>query len=82
MKHDCTRSITILRGGVLIKGCELCIGTPLQQGDSAAFYRRVQRADYRRDLVQPNMPDQYVKAWGANKARESGYTDEQVRRYS
>lgn len=82
MSHECKKTTSVLRNGRLITGCDKCLSSNVQQGDSAAFYRRAQKIDYRRDLVQPNMPDQFVKAFGADKAREHGYSEDQIRHYS
>lgn len=82
MNHDCHKTVSVLRHGVLLIGCPVCINSPVQQGDSAAFYRRAQQVQYRRELVQPNQPEQFVKAHGVVKAREFGYSEDQIRKYS
>lgn len=81
MNHDCHKTVSVLRHGVLLIGCPVCINSPVQQGDSAAFYRRAQQVQYRRELIQPNQPHQFVKAHGEDKAREAGYSEEQIRKY-
>lgn len=81
-KHSCPKTLNVARGGKLFEGCPLCLPSKLQQGNSAAYDRQWQRTHYRRDLTQPNDPQNFVKAFGADVAREHGYTEEQIRKYS
>lgn len=81
MKHDCPKNLTVLRNNELVVGCEQCVDARLQHGSSAAFDRRWQQTEYRRDLTQKNQPRQFIQAFGADKAREHGYSEEQIRKY-
>lgn len=65
-----------------MRGCDVCLASKLQQGDMAAGHRRFQQREYRKDLVQPNEPRDFVRAYGADRARENGFSDEQIRKYS
>lgn len=81
-KHDCPGNIMRLHDNRVMYGCEFCLPSKMQQGNSAAFNRRYQQATYRKDLLQPNQTRDFVKAYGAGKAREYGYSEEMIRRYS
>ena len=81
MVHDCPKNLSSIRAGELVIGCDRCIGATLQHGSSAAFDRRWQQTEYRRDLTQKNQPRQFIQAFGVDKAREHGYSDEQIRKY-
>lgn len=82
MKHKCTLNRAAISRGQIVTGCDVCLPAKLQQGDSAKYYRDYQKAQYRKELTQPNQPRDFVRAYGADKAREHGYTDDQIRRYS
>lgn len=82
--NSCGRQTDELYSGV--KGnlsydniCSRCVGTL----GSAEFYRRwdrqYQRREYAQDILQPDDKD-YAKVYGHDKARERGWTDEQIRR--
>lgn len=82
MNHDgCLGNITELYRGKLVTGCEICLASLTVQGtDMAAKNRRdTMRRDHKRDLIQPNDPRNFAKAY-PDKAREI-YSDEQMRRY-
>lgn len=82
-KHNCPKNLSVISKGNILIGCEVCIGSKIETSEySAKFNREWQKAHYRRELTQPNQPRQFVKALGANKAREHGYSEEQIRRYS
>lgn len=72
---------SVIKNGTLIKGCSFCLPQQLQQGDSAKYFREWQKTEYRKDLLQPNQPG-FVKAYGAETAKQYGYTDEDIRRLS
>lgn len=80
--HDCPQTGAVLLGNEIIRGCELCLDSYAQSGDSAKFDREYQKKQYRDLLVQPNEPRSFVRAHGAEMARKNGYTDEQIRKYS
>lgn len=83
-KHlNCPENLAVVAGGKIIKGCEVCIEVNKQmQGVSANYERNSQRREYAKDMVQPNQPNEFVRAYGADKAREHGYSEEQIRKYS
>lgn len=81
-EHNCPKNLAAIRDGRVVSGCELCLSTRKLQGGSAGYERNWQRREYARDIVQPNQPNEYVRAQGAAKAREAGYTEEMIRRYS
>lgn len=82
MPHKCPNNLMVLRSGELVTGCEACVSHALSQGNSAAERRRWQKAEYRRELTQPVDPRNYIKAYGVEHAREQGFTDEVIRKYS
>lgn len=81
--HKQSSSIkSIIARGEIMTGCEHCLHTLRKgHGGAAKYQRDRQRETYRRDILQPNQPRDFVKAYGADVARENGYTDEQVRKY-
>lgn len=82
-KHVCPKNISIISKGKIYTGCELDVGKSIETGEySAKFNREYQKAHYRRELAQPNEPHKFVKALGADKAREHGYSEDQIRKYS
>lgn len=80
--HNCPKNVAIIRAGKVVTGCEVCIGLKQNQGLSASYERNYQRREYAADIVQPNQPREFLKANGADVAREHGYTDETIRKYS
>lgn len=72
----------IVRQSILV-GCEVCLNTFTHSSPEVArFNREWQKREYRKDLVQPNQPREFIKAHGVERARENGYNDEQIRKYS
>lgn len=81
--HKCPKNKSIIYHGKIYTGCELDVGKSIETGEySAKFNREWQKAHYRKELTQPNQPKQFVRAFGADKAREYGYSDSQIRKYS
>lgn len=81
-KHVCPKNISIISKGKIYTGCELDVHK-IETGEySAKFNREWQKKHYRKELSQPNEPQKFVKAFGADKAREYGYSEEQIRKYS
>lgn len=70
----------VISHGKILTGCEACLPTLLQQGDNAAFDRKWQQKEYRRELTQPVDPRAFIKAY-PDKAREQ-YTDDVMRKFS
>lgn len=81
-EHECPKNLATIRAGVVISGCELCLTARKLQGGGANYERNWQRREYRRDIIQPNQPNEFVRAQGADKARAAGYSEAQIRKYS
>lgn len=71
---------TVIRNGNIFEGCDMCLPSQLQKGDSAAFNRRFQQTEYRKELTQPNQPREFIQAY-PDIARER-YDDETYRKFS
>lgn len=70
----------VISHGKILTGCEACLPTLLQQGDSASFDRKWQQKEYARELTQPIDPRAFIKAY-PELAREQ-YSDDVMRKYS
>ena len=70
----------IIRNDSVVTGCDGCVSSSKVQGDSGKYEREYQKIKYRKDIVQHIEPD-YVKAVGIDKAREAGWSDENIRKY-
>ncbi len=72
---------TVIRRGKLVTGCSICLHfAPIRnQNDVAKYDRDRQREDYRQDITQPFEGRSYLKTRGIDKAREMGYSDEDIR---
>lgn len=70
---------SVIRNGKILNGCDKCIRS-LVQGDSARYYREIQKKDYRRDLTQPSQTRDYIKAY-PDKARDI-YPEDVYRKFS
>lgn len=71
----------IISHGKILTGCEACLPTQLQQGDDAKFQREWQKKEFRREITQPNQGRDFIRAYGAEKAREY-MNDETIRKLS
>lgn len=60
--------------------CSRCVGVLGSAEFSRNYDRQWQRRHYAKDLVQPTEAG-YLKAYGADKARERGWTEEDIRRH-
>lgn len=83
----CSKEVEVVkavrRNGKFVEGCESCLSNQhSMSGDSAAYNRNWQQVNFRKDLVQPNQPREFVRAFGAETARKSGYREDQIRKYS
>jgi hypothetical protein len=76
-KDPCDSIRSVVRQGKILTGCDRCLTQQTQKGDSAAFYRRAQQVQYRKDLVQPNQTS-YAKAYPEDFRKR--YGDEAYRR--
>lgn len=80
--HDCPKNKAAIIRGKIVEGCEKCISSLTRPNELAAANRRNwQQKEYRRDIVQSFEPG-YVKARGVDAAREAGWSDEAIRKYS
>lgn len=59
--------------------CSTCVSVK----GSSEFYRRFERQNQRktfaRDIIQPSEPE-YIKAYGAQQARERGWSEDEIRK--
>lgn len=62
---------SVIRHGKILEGCDNCLSTTVQSGNSAAFNRRYQQAEYRRELTQPNQRD-YARAYPEDFKKRHG----------
>lgn len=82
----CNKQVDQLRSAVhngqyLSERCDKCLSLAKLPADYARKYERDrQREDYRADLIQPWETD-YAKIYGADKAREKGWSEESIRKY-
>lgn len=77
---DSLRSIIV--GKTILNGCDNCLESHLQQAHEgqAKHNREYQKKQYRKELTQPNQGRDFVRAYGADKAREHGYGEELIRK--
>jgi hypothetical protein len=78
--HNCKQNKMTVRDGQVVVGCESCLPIKLSQGDSAAHTRQYQRRQFERDLIQPNMGREFIRAYGVDAAREQGYNEDTIRK--
>lgn len=79
-KVDSIKSV-IKKGKILI-GCDRCIHNLIQGNPNAAKYHREQmKREHAKDIVQPIEKD-YAKAYGIEAAREAGWDEFRLRKYS
>ncbi len=83
----CKKRVDILRsavkgGAYVSERCDSCLASFGGFADGArAFARNWDKREHARSLVQPFEPE-FIKAYGADKAREKGWNDDAIRRYS
>lgn len=73
--------ITTLKRGELVTGCKNCLSLVQNHGQND-ISRHKRQADYRdhaQDIVQPMEGKAYLKARGIDRAREVGFSDEDIR---
>ena len=75
----CDLQRTAIQKGKLVTGCEQCLVSNIQQGDSAKYYREAQKREFRRELTQPwqaeyakAYPEQARQEWGDELYRKHG----------
>lgn len=81
-KTDTLKSV-IIRGGI-VSGCPLCLGSNLQKANdrSAKYYKQEQQRKFKKELIQPIDQRDFISAYGIDKARDRGYSEEDIRKYS
>jgi hypothetical protein len=73
---------SVVKNRTIHTGCSACLHTLVKGHELAASYHR--KTDYRdhaADLVQP-FEDDFAKVYGADKAREFGWGEEAIRKYT
>ena len=70
-EQQCDSIKVVIRRSRLFEGCDSCLPSQVQQGNSAAFDRRYQQGEYRRELTQPNQRE-YAKAYPADFKKRHG----------
>lgn len=72
-----------VKDGVYIsERCDRCLASFSGISDGArAFHRDWDKREHARSLVQP-WEENFAKTFGAEKAREHGWTDEAIRKFS
>lgn len=84
----CKKEVDTLRSAVkdgvyVSKRCDSCLASFNGfAGGARAFARNWDRREHARSLVQPFEGEAYVKAYGADKAKEAGFSEEAIRKYS
>lgn len=87
MCPQCKKPADILRASVkdgiyLSERCDRCLASFSGFADgSRAFARDWDKRENAKDLVQSWEPE-FIKAYGADKAREAGWSEQAIRRYS
>lgn len=72
---------TVIVKNQLLTGCDKCLDTLMRPNELSAQNRReYQRGEYRKDILQPWERD-YAKAYGAEQARERGWSDDAIRKF-
>lgn len=78
-KHLCPGNKSIVHNGKITAGCDICLVSKTQQGNTAPYNRRWQQTQYRKELTQPNQreyahayPDDFKKRHGDDLYRLMG----------
>lgn len=81
--HKKTESIkSVITHGKVVTGCSNCLPTLISEAPTAANHRReAMKREYAADLVQPIEKD-FAKRYGADKAREVGWSEASIRKYT
>lgn len=81
-KTDSLKSIIVK--GEIISGCSKCLGSGLQKSNdrTAKYYKQEQQRKFKRELTQHIEPREFIQAFGVEKARERGFSDEDIRKNS
>lgn len=70
-----------IKNGVAFRNlCDKCIGVLDSAVFSRHYERQYQRREYAKDIVQPSEKD-FARLYGEDKARENGWTDEELRKF-
>lgn len=81
-KTDILKSVIIK--GVILNGCPLCLDAGLQKANdrSAKYYKQEQQRKFRKELVQHVDQREFIQAYGVEAARNRGYSEADIRKYS
>jgi len=79
---ETTSQRSIVRDNNIVDGCDLCLESTFQQANdlNANHNRSAQRAEHRKDIVQPWESKEYAKAYPEDARKRFG--DEVFRRLS
>lgn len=81
-KQEAVSQKTVINHGKILTGCENCINRLIQGNEFARQYDRERmKRDYAQDIVQPNQPRDFIKAYGVEKSREF-YSGDTIRKFS
>lgn len=69
--QPCNAMRSVIRYGKIYDGCDNCLSSQIQQGNSASFDRRYQQAEYRKELTQPNQRE-YARAYPEDFKKRHG----------
>lgn len=73
---------SIVNGKLMSERCERCAFRFKTPSDySHKFERDWQSREYAKDIVQP-WDDEYVRAYGVDAARERGWSEDEIRKFS
>lgn len=80
-KKEADRTTSRVVGDDIVTGCDSCLGMPAKHGqnDIARYNRLMDYRDHAQDLTQPFEGKAYLKTRGIDKAREQGFSDEDIR---
>lgn len=82
---QCKKEVDIIRsaikGEIYIKdSCDACIASKGERADGARkYFREWDKREHAKSLVQP-WEKEFPSAYGYEKAKEAGWSDEQIRR--
>lgn len=72
----------IKNGKVVSERCERCLNSIPSHAELAGNNERTwQRREYAKDIIQPS-EEGFAKAYGAEAARDRGWSDEEIRKFT
>lgn len=73
---------SVIAHGEIRTGCDSCIYTLTQGSELAAQnHRSYDRREHRKSTIQPFEQQDYLAAYGPDKAREAGFSEDMLRKY-